>query len=133
MVTGTPQEPDPIDDAVRELQEETGYRIDGGWLVSLGSCRDSKGSATRYQMYAVDVTGLQPVQRVGDGSRTEAEAACVWIGLPQLPLVRHAQAHIMVIRLLAHLAGAGRVGRPGAPPWTAAFQAHPAGGQDPGA
>ncbi|GLH99887.1 NUDIX domain-containing protein [Phytohabitans aurantiacus] len=103
-VTGAPEQTDPIDDAVRELQEETGFHLDSSHLVTLGWCRDSKGSSTRYQMFAANVTGLEPGPRTGDGSRLEAEATCTWITLQQLPDVRHSIAHVLTIRLLAHLA-----------------------------
>jgi hypothetical protein len=139
VVTCTWQAADPIDDAAQVLWDETGYRIHRDQVLSLGSCQDGKRSSTPNQLYAVDFTGLQPEDPVGDGSRLEAEAGCVWIGLQQLPPVRHPQAHTMVIRLLTHLAAAAtataadRSGRSGAPPWTAALQVHPTGGHEPGA
>jgi len=128
-VTGAPQEPDPVDDAVRELREQTGYRVRPGWLLPLGSCRDSEASTTQYQLYAVDVTDLEPEDPAGDGSRQEAEAACVWIGLPQLPLARHvlAQHHGRPAAGPTSSPLRARSHRPGTPPWTAWLQA-PAGG-----
>jgi hypothetical protein len=139
VLTCAPLEPDPIDDAGRELWDETGFRVHRDQLVSLGSCRDSKCSSTWYELYAVDVTGLEAEDPVGDGSRLEAEARRAWIGLQQLPQVPHVHAHTMVIRLLAHLAAAGtavaagRSGRHSAPPWTAALHADLPGGSEPGA
>jgi hypothetical protein len=108
-VTGSPQDAEPFDDAVRELAEKTGFHGDRTRWVRLGWCRDSKGSSVRYELFAVDVTGLDP--KVGDGSGPEAEAECVWLGLPDVAEVRHPIAHTIVLRLLAHLVGDGTQSR----------------------
>jgi hypothetical protein len=109
VVTGPPQDAEPFDDAVRKLAEETGFHADRTRWVRLGWCRDSKGSSVRYELFAVDVTGLAP--KVGDGSALEAEAACVWLGLPDVAEVRHPIVHTIVLRLLAHLVGDGAQSR----------------------
>lgn len=44
--------------AVRELQEETGYTVPIGNIISLGTCHGVKSCDTIYFIYAVDVTGL---------------------------------------------------------------------------
>jgi ADP-ribose pyrophosphatase YjhB (NUDIX family) len=44
--------------AIRELQEETGYVVPIGNIISLGTCHGVKSCDTIYSIYAVDVTGL---------------------------------------------------------------------------
>ena len=68
----------PLDVAVRELYEEAGYRVDPKMFTSLGTCRGTKSTDTVFHLFHVDLTGKEPEEAPGDGSRLEAEAWCEW-------------------------------------------------------
>ena len=86
--------------ASRELHEEGGYRVPSDQLISLGTCRGTKGLDTQYYLYGADVTGRERGLTSGDGSQIEAEATAEWfsgtpVGCPD-PLVS-----AMYLRLVA--------------------------------
>ena len=68
----------PLEAAVRELFEEAGYPVAPEELKPLGVMRMSKVLETRIHTYAVDVTGLEPVEAPGDGGGFEEFAESVW-------------------------------------------------------
>ncbi|MEH1124751.1 NUDIX domain-containing protein [Micromonospora sp. CPCC 206061] len=103
-ITGTPESADPVDDAVRELAEETGYEVAADELISLGHVYASKGSSSRYVMYAVDVTECEPGVATGDGSPIESAATPVWVHVDAVWKVRHSVVHTMVDRLARRMA-----------------------------
>ena len=67
-ITGGVEGDKPLDDAVRELEEEAGYSVPEDEFVFLGTCRGVKSTDTVYFLYAVDVTGKEPGEAKGDGS-----------------------------------------------------------------
>ncbi|MGG1263748.1 NUDIX hydrolase [Brevibacillus laterosporus] len=69
----------PIQVAVRELHEETGYKASEDDMIYLGTCRPSKGTDTTMYLYAVDVTNAEEGEPVGDGSMIETMASTKWI------------------------------------------------------
>jgi hypothetical protein len=95
----------PVEDAQRELHEESGYLMDIKKFIKLGQCYASKSSDTRFELYAVDLTGVSPGEVKGDGSRLEAEAKSLWKTEAQLLNVMDAQVHVMLNRLKAKLRG----------------------------
>ena len=68
----------PEEDAVRELLEEAGYEVGVEDLISLGTSFGTKSTDTVYYLYTVDLTGKTGSKAVGDGSKLEAEARCLW-------------------------------------------------------
>ena len=73
-ITGGVDTSEPLEDAVRELQEEAGYDIAPDKFEFLGKCRGSKSSDTYYYLYAVDVAGVEPGVATG-----EDKAPIVWL------------------------------------------------------
>ena len=57
--------------ALREMEEETGFKAGFDRVIPLGTCRGTKCLDTTYRLYAVDVTGLDPGPALGDGSELE--------------------------------------------------------------
>jgi 8-oxo-dGTP pyrophosphatase MutT (NUDIX family) len=67
-ITGGVEGDRPVEDAVRELQEESGYEADEDEFIYLGTCRGVKSNDTVYHLYAVDVTNKKQGRALGDGS-----------------------------------------------------------------
>lgn len=81
----TGDKPHPLSlvrDAVRELEEESGFCVPEQDLQSLGSCRGTKSCDTVYHLFSVDVKDRVPDQPSGDGSQLEAQASVEWVTDP---------------------------------------------------
>ncbi|WP_170990755.1 NUDIX domain-containing protein [Herbidospora galbida] len=104
-VTGGYEGGDIADDAVRELEEETGYLVKEADLIPLGESYASKSADTVYTLYAVDVTGLTPGEARGDGSVHESSATTRWLTPVELVQIRDPQVAVMYLRLLSKAAG----------------------------
>lgn len=92
-----------VEDAQRELMEESGYDLPVSAFVSLGECFASKSSDTVYSLFTVDLTKATPSPPKGDGSRLEAIAESPWMDESALLAVMDAQVHVMLNRLKVHL------------------------------
>lgn len=92
-----------VEDACRELHEESGYEVDPSAFVSLGECFASKSSDTVYSLFTVDLTGVAQQPFKGDGSRLEAIAESPWVDEAALLAVMDAQVHVLLNRLKVHL------------------------------
>ena len=70
----------PIECAVRELEEEAGYRVESYYTRwhALGKIRMGKSSTTVMTLFGVDLTGLEQGEAPGDGTELEALASCEW-------------------------------------------------------
>jgi len=68
----------PVDTAVREVYEESGYRVTSDDMLSLGTVHLSKVLESRTHLFAVDVTDLIPDEAPGDGAGFEEWAESVW-------------------------------------------------------
>jgi 8-oxo-dGTP pyrophosphatase MutT (NUDIX family) len=70
----------PMQTALRELAEETGYEVAYDDLFPLGTCRGTKACDTSYQLFGVDLTNLEPSRLdLGDGSYLEQTASTQWV------------------------------------------------------
>lgn len=94
----------PAADAARELEEESGYKVDKADLVWLGQCFACKAADTRYSLFSVDLTGKEAGVRVGDGSVLEDTANSVWMDANKIVDLEDAQLHVAFARLQRHLA-----------------------------
>ena len=90
-ITGGVENGEPLEDAVRELQEEAGFMVEPDEFKFLGKCRASKSADTFYFIYAVDVSGYTQGPALGDGSKNDA-APSVWISGEELCKLEDAQA-----------------------------------------
>lgn len=70
-ITGGVESDRPLDDARRELAEESGYEAEEEEFIYLGTCRGTKSTDTVYHLYAVDVTDKEPGEATGDGSELD--------------------------------------------------------------
>lgn len=76
-ITGGVEGDRPLDDAIRELKEESGYEAAEDEFIYLGTCRGTKSTDTVYHLYAVDVTGKEQGEATGDGSALD-DAPVEW-------------------------------------------------------
>lgn len=97
-ITGGYEGGDIEDDAVREMLEETGYAITRDELIPLGTCFASKSADTVYSLFAVDLTGREAGEAIGDGSRLESESRAVWLEGSDLLAIRDPQVSVMFLR-----------------------------------
>lgn len=95
----------PIEVAVRELYEETGYMAEISDMIPLGDCRPSKGTDTVMHLFAVDVSELPHVRPVGDGSLIEQLASNKWINRNEAAFCKDPMIAAMVGRLEIYLRG----------------------------
>ena len=79
LTGGVDEGEEPIDSAVREVKEESGYRVKKEDLENLGTCFGTKSTDTIYYLYAVDVGDKKPGKVSGDGSQNEKEASMKWM------------------------------------------------------
>lgn len=71
----------PEDAALEELLEEAGYSATIEELIAMGSVYPSKMSDTKAYLFAVDCTGKEQGQALGDGSKFEEGSYSQWISL----------------------------------------------------
>lgn len=84
-LTGGMEDPTelPVDAALREIAEETGFVLPPDRLVDLGHCRATKCMSTRYYLFGADVTGLLPKLATTDGTGGENGCRVLWTRTPQ--------------------------------------------------
>lgn len=76
LITGTTEESDPdlLSTAKRELEEESGFKVeDNSKWYYLGSVTSSKFVDHEQPSFAVDVTGIERGEAITDGSEGEKE------------------------------------------------------------
>lgn len=72
----------PYEAAIREVEEETGYELDG--LISLGSYIVGTQTDEIVYLYFADVTGLTPNPALQDGTFHEEISENRWISIENL-------------------------------------------------
>lgn len=95
-LTGGYEGGDPRQTAIHELKEEAGFDVGIDELVDLGTSYASKSSDTVYHLYAVDVTGKEQGEALGDGHRLDVEGTIVWTDNPESC---DPQVSVMLLRL----------------------------------
>ena len=77
-LTGGVENNDPLQSAVTEVEEETGYVVDASEMIALGTCFGNKNTDTTYHLYSVDLTDKVAGEAVGDGNPEEEIATSIW-------------------------------------------------------
>lgn len=94
-----------VDTAVRELLEEAGYSVGASQMIPLGTARTSKLNTTTMNLFAVDLTGIEQGEVVGDGTKNEANAFVKWIPEEESWDAQDPIVHTSIIRLLNNVGG----------------------------
>ncbi len=68
-----------VDDAVRELEEEAGYRVTAEEMIDLGTCFGTKSTDTTFRLFGVDLRGKPQYEALGDGSKQDSEGTAHWM------------------------------------------------------
>lgn len=78
-LTGTVEAGDVLEErAIKEIEEESGYKVKEKDLESLGTCYGAKSIDTVFHLFAVDVGDLEPEEPEGDGSDLEDKSKFEW-------------------------------------------------------
>lgn len=87
--------------ALAELHEEAGIIAEECHLIPLGTVRPEKSSDTTHYLYAIDVDqeGITFGEAIGDGTKIEEEASCVWVTEEDLAFCKMSVLSAMVLRL----------------------------------
>lgn len=102
-VAGTMEEGEsPIQTAVRELFEETGYKATPDHLVPLGVSYITKGASNRVFYFCCDVRRLPRTTAPGDGSILEAIAETRWLSRQQMLNVPDPMLQACLLRWEGH-------------------------------
>lgn len=108
LITGTTEDEDPdfYSTAVRELEEESGYKVDDAsrWYY-LGSVYSSKLVDHEQPCFAVDVTGITKGQATGDGSEDEAKQEFVMIPANDVVKVKDVFIPGLFLKLFKYVLG----------------------------
>lgn len=107
-ITGGWEGDDIRSDAVKELLEETGYKIEKTDLINLGASYASKSADTIYSLFSVDLTGKEESIPLGDGSRIESESEAIWVKPNKLYEILDPQVSVMYVRLKKYLVSKNR-------------------------
>lgn len=99
-VTGGQEHDQPWRDALRELAEETGYRVHESVVQPLGTCRGVKSTDTVYSLFAANLTGV-PQGDVDADSLLEATEHPEWVSLETALWSPDPLIGVMLIRWLA--------------------------------
>lgn len=87
--------------AQRELLEESGYNAELDRFTYLGNALPSKQSSNIQYLFAVDVTGLEQQEIVGDGTMGEDGAYVKWHTIEEIVKSEDPLISMMIIRSLA--------------------------------
>lgn len=68
-----------VEDAVRELAEESGYLVEPPYMHKLGTCFGTKSTDTVFHLFSVDLTGHEQHPYHGDGSKQDSEGTAHWV------------------------------------------------------
>jgi 8-oxo-dGTP pyrophosphatase MutT (NUDIX family) len=108
LITGTTEDEDPdfYSTAVRELEEESGYKVDDAsrWYY-LGNVYSSKLVDHEQPCFAVDVTGITRGQATGDGSEYEAKQEFVMIPANDVVKVKDVFIPGLFLKLFKYVLG----------------------------
>lgn len=66
-------------DAVRELEEESGYAAEEKEFLTLNTCYGTKSTDTTFQLFAVNLTDKVQGKALGDGSKQDTEGTVHWM------------------------------------------------------
>lgn len=90
---------EPVDAAVRETFEESGFRVTREQMIRLGIVWPSKLSTTIMHLFAVDVSAAPWEPPPGDGTTYEAQSSTVWLPYEKASMVPDASYCSIILRL----------------------------------
>jgi 8-oxo-dGTP pyrophosphatase MutT (NUDIX family) len=92
----------PLETAVKELMEESGYSVDASELIDLGWMYPSKQGSDKVYLYAVDLEGKVAGQIKGDGTKGEEGAYCEWVSEEEAAAIPQSGLGVAMFRLFRH-------------------------------
>lgn len=82
--------------AVKELEEETGYKIELDELQPLGWIWDSKIADTKVYLYTADLTNCLEGIATTDGTELEKNSYCKWTSLNECMKTKDSKVHTIL-------------------------------------
>jgi 8-oxo-dGTP pyrophosphatase MutT (NUDIX family) len=79
LTGGIEQGETALETAVKELKEESGYEVDPNEMIDLGWMYPTKQGSDKVYLYAVNLDGKTSGNIIGDGSKGEEGAYCLWM------------------------------------------------------
>lgn len=89
----------PVDAAMRETFEESGYHVTKDQMIHLGTIWPSKLSDTVVHLFAVDVSNADWTTPPGDGSIYEQQSSTTWLPYQKAAMVPTGCFAAMLLRL----------------------------------
>ena len=92
----------PMECAIVEMGEESGFDVVEEDLIELGTMQPAKSEDTVIHLYAFDATGMEDMRRedsIGDGTKGEEDAYCDWVTFEDLVNMDNPVNHVAVLRL----------------------------------
>lgn len=71
----------PLDTAVKELAEESGYVIDPANMFSLGTCKGTKSTDSTYHLFTCDLANYKSTQELHIESEHEKMSGYQWVNI----------------------------------------------------
>lgn len=91
----------PLETAVKELKEESGYVVDAEDMIDLGWMFPTKQSSDKVYLFAVDLHDKPCGEVINDGSKGEEGAYCIWLNETETLAIPQAGIGMAMARLHA--------------------------------
>lgn len=95
-VGGSVENSNPIQTAIDEVKEETGYIIKAEDLVHLGRFRNGKATDSFTEYYFLELSGEPQTEITGDGSMYEEGAEFLWVNDAELMKCDDYKIHVLI-------------------------------------
>lgn len=103
-ITGGVAENDTIEmTVIKELEEETGYKVYPENLIYLGECYGTKSVSTEYYIYSVDLTGYEQTSPLYIETELDEIAGCEWVSEEVLTSLKDPFIYVAYTRLMRYL------------------------------
>ena len=92
-----------IKTALKELEEESGYKVYSSDMIPLGVCYGTKSTSTSYHLFSVNLTDYFPIQDLYIETEFERNATIEWHSYDSLLSAKDPFVFVSYVRLMAYL------------------------------
>lgn len=94
---------DKIKTALKELEEESGYKAYDDELIHLGTSYASKSASTTYHLFSIDLTDKKPTSPLYVETELETNSTCEWGNYDMLLTTQDPFIFVSYVRLMDFL------------------------------